>query len=505
MKNIIETNAQTKDGRIMMTTKEHYFVTEFTVQSDGYYDIVLGYAHDDWESYVGVEVTYPDGNKCTCMQGLVHGKKEMTFPLYFKEGTNKVKFSLIFKDGTEIFYIENKGKSQSLCYEISPKNDVLFKDSKKKIQTFVKNYRDKLKSVSVDDKTDIAFEYIQKDDTNEYSASMADVYPDCDAIYALSEGCHSLIYTFESGKKLAQNIEIKACTQKTDLQFINFNVGNANSTLIHLPNGKNMLIDSATNKKAEEIIIPYLKKNNIKIDYYLLTHFHNDHHGLKDNILEMNSIKKPDSKKCEKLVKKDAKKRYSYLKKFGYLDSSMLCYYDEIHKIWDLGGVEITATNSRFDENGNPTKEYHYSFIKNNEHNYENSTSVSFMLKFKGFQYYHSADTYGICQDRYMSDMIKCGKEKELTCHWFYAGHHFVNDVSARFINTLNPVGVFVPNDKLYHRASYTYYYKENVENYYFSFKRLKDTIVSGDVGSVRVCVTNGDEWYYEVLPDGKL
>ena len=214
----------------------------------------------------------------------------------------------------------------------------------------------------------------------------------------------------------------------------------------------------------------------------------------------MNSIKKPDGKKCEKLIKKDKIKRYKYLKKFEYLDSTMLCYYDEIHNIWDLGGVEITATGSRYDENGNPQKEYHYSFIKNNEHNYENSTSVSFMLNFKGFRYCHSADNYGICQDRYMADIIKAGRENELSCDLFYASHHFVNDINAKFINTLNPEVVFVPNNKLYHRASYTYYYKENVENYYFSHKRLRDTLVSGQTGNLKVSVTDKDKWYYEVI-----
>ena len=500
MHNLIETNALKTQKGILFKTNEDYIIIETNAQKDGYYDLAIGYAHDDWEAYVRIDITYPNGDTCGFMQGLLHGKNEMTVSVYLMEGTNKIKFRHHFKDCTEIFYVENKGLAKKLRYEISPKSDTLFADKKKAIKVFVKNYRDALIKIEADGKIDIPFKTQARDITNEYSASMADIYPDSDIVYNLGEGKHNLVYMFESGKKLCQNIEINNKTPQTKMQFINFDVEQANATLIFLPNGKKLLVDSGTKKMAEERVIPYLKNNNIKLDYYLLTHFHNDHQGLKDEILEMYGIKKPDVKRIDKLIKKDKKKRYSYLKKFGYLDSSMLRYYDEIHKIWDLGGVELTAANSRFNENGEPTKQYHYSFIKNNEHNYENSTSVSFMLKFNGFGYYHSADNYGFCQDRYMSDMIKMGRENELDCHWFYASHHFINDINAKFINTLNPVGVYVPNNMLYRRAAYSYYYKDNVEDYYFSHKRLKDTLVSVQTGSAKVSVNSSEDWYYEVL-----
>ena len=498
--NIIETNAEKTERGLIFTTKEHYFITEFQVDTDGYYDISVGYAHDDWEAYISFGVTYPDGGTCWFMQGLLHGQNQMTVPLYLKNGTNNVKIKQISRYTTEIFQLENCGLSKNLCYEISPKNNILFEDDKKEFKTFVKTYRDRLIKTEADGEISINSEYVPRDEKDGHEGARADIYPDSDAVYGLGEGKHTLTYTFESGKVLTQNIEIRKRAPKVDLQIINLDVCQANAVLIHLPNGKNMLIDSATTAMAEERVIPYLTKNNIKLDYYLLTHFHNDHQGMKEEILEMNSLLKPDSEICEKLVKKDKNERYEYLKNFGYMDSSMLCYYDEIHRVWDLGGVTIEVTNSRYDENGTPVKPYYYSYIKNNEHNFENSTSVSFMLKYKDFGYYHSADAYGYSQDRYMADMIKQGREDELFCHWFYANHHFINDINAKFINSLNPVGVYVPNDKLYHRAAYTHYYKSNVENYYFSHKKLKDTIVSSEAGSARICVNSSDDWYYEVL-----
>ena len=49
--------------------------------------------------------------------------------------------------------------------------------------------------------------------------------------------------------------------------------------------------------------------------------------------------------------------------------------------------------------------------------------------------------------------------------------------------------------------GGYTRMYKNEVEKYYFSGKRLADTLISGEVGNVRVCVNSGDDWYYENLP----
>ena len=334
---------------------------------------------------------------------------------------------------------------------------------------------------------------------------MINVYPDKEAVLKLPLGTHTLSYILESGKVLKQEITICDTAPKTELEYINFNVGKGNSTLIKLPNGKYMLIDSGYDANAQEDIIPYLEKHNIKLDYYLLTHFHKDHWGMKDEILKMNGIRIPDQSKADALVKADKQARYDYLKDFGYLDSTMLCYYDELHKIWDLGGVTMDVLNSRFDENGEKMEVYNYPFYRINEHNYENSTSVSFMLDYNGFRYYHGADNYAFCQERYMYDMIKQKRTDELSCDWFFGNHHFICDISPQFILTLNPKVMYIPNDAIYHRAQYTKYYKKYVEDYNFYNKRLEETIVSDEVGSARVCVNSKDDWYYEIISDADM
>ena len=505
MDNIIETNAQLTEKGLFLETTDKYFVLESTVDTDGYYQFDIGYFHDDWESFISIKVMYPDGESADFLHGLLHGRNKAQINIYLKKGKNTLRFQHCFCLGTHIFHIENKGKAENLCFELSPRKDLLFSDKKKSLRTFLKNHREKLLKIETSDGVNIPFETEELNSSNLLLKAMVNVFPNADAIYGLGHGVHTLNYYLENGKILSQKIEIKEIPQETKFQFINFNVGNANATLLFLPNGKKLLIDSATNSTAEEKLIPWLEKNAIKLDYYLLTHFHDDHDGCIDEILAKNDIAKPDSEKVSELIKADREERYSYLKNFSYLDSTMLCWYDELDKIWDLGGVKADILNSRFDENGEAVEIYNYSFLKKNEHNYENSTSVSFMFDYNGFRYYHGADNYAHTQERYMSDMIKAKRTDELNCHWFYANHHFVCDINPIFINTLNPVAVYVPNNFIYHRVLYVNSYKEGVENYYFSDKRLENTLISNEVGSAKVCVNDGNDWYYETLQDKDL
>ncbi|MBE7014808.1 MAG: MBL fold metallo-hydrolase [Ruminococcaceae bacterium] len=502
MNNIIETNAQQTEKGFFLETTEHYITIETTVDSNDYYQINIGYSHEDWEAFLSVTVTYPDGEETKFIHGIPHGKNEALFPLYLKKGKNILSFQHNYCLGTYISFVKNIGKVEKLNYEISPKKDLLFISKKKTLKTFLKNYKQPLVKIETSEGKNIPFQTKETSSSNALRNDMIDVFPDINTIYKLGNGTHTLNFFLANGEVLKQEIEIQNTVPETKLQIINFNVGSANSTLIFLPNGKKLLIDSGTETAAREKLLPWFKKNSITLDYYLLTHFHDDHDGCKDEIIEKNNISIPDPEKANELLKSNKEMRYNYLKKFSYLNSTMLCCYDELHKIWDLGDVKIDILNSRFDENGDSVEIYNYPFIKNNEHNYENATSVSFMLDYNGYRYYHGADNYAYAQERYMYDMIKAKRTKELNCHWFYANHHFICDISPVFINTLNPAVVYVPNGFIYHRTLYIEYYKKCVENYYFESKRLENTLFSNETGNAKISVNSADNWFYEILQD---
>lgn len=502
MHNIVDINAAKTENGFLLNTAEHYLTYEMSVDCDGYYEIELNYLHNIWEAYIRLEITRSDGEGANLLVSLPHGVGKTTQLIFLKTGKNTLHFKYFKGSEIQILNIENNGKTKKIPYEISPENLLLFEDKPKTLRTHLRNYKDKLVSIKADDRVYVPFQIKYQETPNECKQTMINVFPDKNTVSGLGEGEHILFYYFESGNVLTQKLTIRKETPETKLQILNFDIGQANSTLIFLPNGKKLLIDSGTETAAREKIIPWLEKNSIKLDYYLLTHFHNDHDGCREEIIEKNKLLVPDENIINEKITAEKESRYEYLKNFTYLDSTMLCCYDELHKIWDLGGAWAEILNSRFDENGLPIEIYNYSYMEKNEHNYENATSVSFMLDYNGFRFYHGADNYAYTQNRYMSDMIKAKRTDELKCDFFYANHHFVWDINTSFINTLNPTLVYVSNEYIYHRIMYTKNYKKYVKDYYFASKRLQDTLISNEVGTVKVCVNGSDDWYYETIQD---
>lgn len=504
-KKISETNGTGAENALLLQSTGDYFEITVNASESGYYLLKVDYSHDSYEITTKIKVTGPDGKLIECNRGIASGRQELSVPVYLKKGSNKVRFQHSLRQLPHyilplyIYDAECSEKAKNLEYEISPSSARIYSDNPKTPMTYIKSWKEKLIKIETEDGKKIPFRSEVMGESV-YTEAMLRVYPD---LSGLSVGKHTLLYHLESGKVLRQEYEISKSAPKTKLEYINFSVDKANSTLIKLPNGKYLLVDSGYDSTAEEKIIPYLKKHNIKLDYYILTHFHKDHYGLKDEILAMNGIEKPDQEKADSLLKASKQERYDYLKNFGYIDSSMVCYYDELDKIWDLGGVNVEILNSRFNEEGEAVKEYNYSFYRIDEHNYENATSISFMLEYNGFRYYHAADNYAFCQQRYMSDMIAKNRTEELSCHWYYGNHHFQYDMNPEFIKTLNPIAIFVPNnDGVYPRASYNQRFRNEVENCIYFGKRLQDTLISHQVGSAVVRVNSADDWSYETISD---
>lgn len=499
--NLLSTNATVNSKGILLCQKGDYFIFEVEAETDDYYLFDIGYEHNDWEAFHQVTVTYPTGESVKGLQGFQHGRTRGEILLYLKKGKNKIQFNHHFCLPIQIRYVKCRGRADCIPYELSPCNILFFRETPKRIQTFLKNYRQRI--IKIETEAGIALSFRTKDKgDDEYRRSMQYVFLEKEEILKLENGTHTLGYHLANGTVLYQKLEICQDVQKTDFKYINLNVGHGNSTLLFLPNGKKLLIDSADEDCARNKVIPFLEKHSIKIDYYLLTHRHPDHDGLMEEILETHGITKPPAEKVSTLMTANKNKRYAYLTQFSYLDSSMLCCYDNLHDIWDLGGVQAEILNSRYDENGEPVEMYNYPFIENNEHNYENATSVAIMFDYNGFHCYHGADNYAYSQERYLSDMIKAKRTKELACHWFYANHHFVCDISPTFINTLNPVGVYITNGNIYYRHTYKTTYKQDVEAYYFASKRLSDTLIADEVGTAVVNINSADDWYYETFSD---
>jgi len=503
--NIKEMSCSQKDGCLFLDQSETYFVIMETVESDGYYETEFTYYHEVWDNALRIEIHHADGTKTRFFPSLPSGKRKRTVPIYLKAGKNILSIYHAFRvldSGLWIYDISVKDKWLE-SPEISPHHDVYDMLGNKALNVVVKSYSAELVGVTASSKVirfeTKEFEHLLEEDVYDgLLRPMQRVYLNDEDIRSLGVGKHTLCFRFSDSSKLEYHLEIKE-GMKAPFQIISFDVGCANCTLLRLPNGKNLLIDSATEKRYDNVVDKYLKKHQIKIDYYLLTHFHSDHYGRLEEILKENQIQEPDSAKVQELIHKDKCQREDYLKQFSYLDSTMLCYYDELHHIWDLGGVTVTVLNSCHEEDGKPAEIYNYPYIKYNEHNYENSTSVSMLIKYKGFSYYHGADNYAFAQTRVLEDYRKKRKQEELYCDYFYGNHHFICDISTEFIRTVNPVAVYIPNERnVYRYSTYNFDYVEGVKNFDFYNKRLQDTLISCETGTVIVSVENKENWWYE-------
>lgn len=70
------------------------------------------------------------------------------------------------------------------------------------------------------------------------------------------------------------------------LKVTYMDVGQADSILIQIPNGKNILIDAGNNEDSE-MITSYLKKQGVRrLDVVIGTHPHEDHIGSLDNVIQ---------------------------------------------------------------------------------------------------------------------------------------------------------------------------------------------------------------------------
>ena len=212
--------------------------------------------------------------------------------------------------------------------------------------------------------------------------------------------------------------------------------------------------------------------------------------GCLDAVLERYPMGKPEKEKVDRYIAvADHVKREEYLSGFTFLDNTMLCRYDRLDKVWNLGGVEILVLNSRYERGGS----------RSMHDGGENEASVSMMIRYKEFQYYHGADNQASNQRRNLDDFAATGKLPELECHYMQANHHFHGDMLPEMIHAINPVAVVVPaNQAIFSRSAYMVDYVQGVVEADHPNKRLKDTFVSYLSGTVCALVNSGEDWHYE-------
>lgn len=90
----------------------------------------------------------------------------------------------------------------------------------------------------------------------------------------------------KSQTEAGQMVSIPAPEEGQELQIQYLDVGQADASLIRLPNGQTMLIDAGGNATADRLV-EYIREQGVKrIDFLIGTHPHEDHIGGLDKVID---------------------------------------------------------------------------------------------------------------------------------------------------------------------------------------------------------------------------
>jgi beta-lactamase superfamily II metal-dependent hydrolase len=270
----------------------------------------------------------------------------------------------------------------------------------------------------------------------------------------LGNGNNILTFEFDNSYSIGSSLFIDDSPKDYDLKIITPYVEHGSAAIIIFPNGKTMLIDCGKDWVRDSILIPLLHKNNInRLDYFILTHYHDDH---------------ASGDKGEKIKGMfNVQKFYDY-KSFTTGESV------------NFEGVDFKILNSF------------------NDGKDENTSSLALKITYNNFVLIHGGDTYGINQQRIMKQF-----PGDTTADVFYANHHFHGSIDVDYIRAMNPAIVLLQaQEAIYARDAYSNKYKVGVEKYLFEYsnKYIED-LPTLEVGTVVLRVNSKEDWTYETYP----
>ena len=269
----------------------------------------------------------------------------------------------------------------------------------------------------------------------------------------MKTGIHQLTLQFDRGVQLPYELDLREQPEKCPWTIVALDVNHGSATFMSLPGGKTLLIDTAKVEEADRVVIPFLQTNHIdKLDYLIITHYHDDHIGGLPEI--------------QKRVK--IGQQWDY-KSFKAGDD------------FEVDGVKVKVLNAF--ENGTD----------------ENTSSLALRFEYHGFVYIHGADNYAVNQIRQLAQF----PPEILRAHVYNGNHHLHGSVDAGFYRTVDPVLVLVSAEKaVYARGAYTTVFKRDVESYLKTANaRFRETLVTYDVGHIVLRITDGDHWSCETTP----
>ena len=407
--------------------------------------------------------------QCKCIGGdkvqdlTVNGTKkwQIGFPLFDGEW-NSVKWYTLLESGSNTIEISKNWGYTDFDYLavssqpvvspaiITPNNNIFYRSEPRDVNVKIDLNGHTLNSV--EDSNGKKLTYLVEPYKHQEFAERITIKKE--NISNLPLGENIIKFIFDDNSSLNFNLKIMKEIKKHSLNIVALDVNHGNSVVIILPDGKTALIDSGKDYYAEKVVIPFLDRCGIKkLDYYILTHYHDDHWGKMEAI----------------------RKKYS-VPVGGFIDYKSVTTGD----VLNLGGTTFKILNS---------------FGNGKDDEDENGNSISFKLEYNGFIYTHGADIYGRNQKRILNDF-----PNDIEADVYYTNHHLHGSVDVDYMVKTNPY-LFITSaqEAVYARGAYATVFKENVVDYLKTNNgRLLDDLLTLEIGSVVIRANSGDDWSYE-------
>ena len=266
----------------------------------------------------------------------------------------------------------------------------------------------------------------------------------------LPPGRHPVVFEFTDDWQCAAELDLQPRCEPCPWEIVTLDVNHGTAVFMRLPDGKTLLLDTAKPNEANRVVLPFLATNHItRLDNVFITHYHDDHAGGLPRLRATLPIE-------------------------HFYDYKSFKTGEE----FELDGLRVRILNSYADGDD------------------ENSRSMSLRFEYHGFVYIHGGDNYAQNQRHQLAQF----PASELRAQVFHANHHFHGSADVGFLRTLDPALVIVSADQAVHaRGTFTTLFQHGVEDSLRAAgRRYQESLVTHDVGSVRLHIWGGEHWEYE-------
>ncbi|MFQ3190073.1 MAG: beta-lactamase superfamily II metal-dependent hydrolase [Paraglaciecola sp.] len=300
-------------------------------------------------------------------------------------------------------------------------------------------------------------------------------------IEKLGVGRHQLSLDFDDETNQVFELEVRAedNPKVAALTLTFFDVSHGLAVLMQMPDGTNIMADTAKYDVNEQRVRPFLIANKIPLDEIWTSHRHGDHYGGKSKLLEaygdIIGAKLKDNQSLE--VWDDD----------GCTPMGELPFArnDEI----SYGDAHITILNAHGDQCNNGYLDF-------------NPNSLAFRLDYNGFRFAFQGDIYAQQQD----ENLAVHGEEAIKVDVLQSNHHWHGSISSEYVKKTGADLIIISaSEHIWGAGSFTQdgmagvnYLKDNNPDF-------KERLMTFDAGHVVVKVFEDGTWSYETINSNSL